>query len=103
MRCLESSNNRCRRAGETGHQGHQPAGAEIAVAAATERESNQALREGQIRLPGSYAIDACDSRLTQFPGMILVRRPSCVVIAVTNPATGKSSTASVPMYGANCT
>ncbi|MCU1553417.1 MAG: hypothetical protein JWM13_903, partial [Arthrobacter sp.] len=54
-------------------------------------------------LMAPYTIDACDGRLTQFPGMILVRRPSCVVIAVTNHATGKSTTVSVPMYGANCT
>ena len=80
-----------------------PADAEIVVAAATEWESNQALREGRIRLPSSYTINACESRLTQFPGMILVGGPSCVVIKVTNQATGKSSTVSVPMYGANCT
>jgi len=78
-----------------------PADAQIVVAAGTEWESNQALRQGQLKLPGSYTIHACDSRLSQFPGMILVRKPSCVVIKVTNPA-GKSSTVSVPMYGAKC-
>jgi hypothetical protein len=79
-----------------------PADAEIVIASATEWESNQALHDGQITPPSSYTINGCDSRITQFPGLILVRGPACVVIKVTNPATGKSSTVSVPMYGGNC-
>lgn len=79
-----------------------PADAAIIVASAKDWESNQALRQGQLELPNSYTVTACTDHITQFPGMTLVRGPACVVIRVTDPATGKSSTVSVPMYGASC-
>jgi hypothetical protein len=79
-----------------------PADAALIVASEKDWESNQALREGRLDLPNSYTVTACTDRTTQFPGMTLVRGPACVVIRVTDPATGKSSTVSVPMYGASC-
>jgi hypothetical protein len=79
-----------------------PADAAIIVASAKDWESNQALRQGQLELPNSYTVTACTDHITQFPGMTLVRGPTCLVIRVTDPAIGKSSTVSVPMYGASC-
>ncbi len=79
-----------------------PADAAIIVASAKDWESSQALREGRLELPVSYTVTACTDRPTQFPGMTLVQGPACVVIRVTDPATGKSSAVSVPMYGASC-
>jgi hypothetical protein len=79
-----------------------PSDAAIIVASATKWESSQALRDGKLQLPDSYTVTACTDRPTQFPGMTLVRGPACVVIRVTDPATGSSSTISVPMYGATC-
>jgi hypothetical protein len=78
-----------------------PTDAAIIVTSAKDWESNHALREGQLELPDSYTVMACADRTTQFLGMTLVRGPACVVIRVTDPATGKSSTASIPMYGAS--
>jgi hypothetical protein len=79
-----------------------PSDAALVIASATDWESNQALRGGQLKLPDFYPVTACEDRITQFPGMTLVRGPACVVIRVTDPATTKSSTASVPMYGGVC-
>lgn len=80
-----------------------PSDAALVIASSTDWESNQAgSRGGQLMLPDSYAVTACEDRITQFPGMTLVRGPACVVIRVTDPATTKSSTASVPMYGGIC-
>jgi hypothetical protein len=79
-----------------------PSDAAVIVASAQDWESNQALRDGEIELPESYTVTACADRPTQFPGMTLVRGPACVVIRVADPATGTSSTAAMPMYGATC-
>lgn len=79
-----------------------PSNADLVIAAASEWESNQALREGRIQLPHFYTINSCPESVTQFPGMLLVQGPACVVIKVTDPATGRSSTVSVPMYGGKC-
>lgn len=79
-----------------------PSHAALIVASAAEWESGEALHEGQRGLPTSYIVTACDDRAAQFPGMTLVQGPACVVIRVTDRATAKSSTVSVPMYGGTC-
>ena len=79
-----------------------PADASLVVASATEWETSEALRQGDLDLPDSYTVSACEDRPTQFPGMTLVQGPACVVIRVTNDATAKSSTVSMPMYGGSC-
>jgi hypothetical protein len=79
-----------------------PSDASLIVASATEWETGEAVRQGDLDLPSSYTVTACEDRPTQFPGMTLVQGPSCVVIRVTETATAKSSTVSVPMYGGNC-
>ncbi|AOY74342.1 hypothetical protein ARZXY2_4843 (plasmid) [Arthrobacter sp. ZXY-2] len=79
-----------------------PSDASLIIASATEWETSEALREGELDLPDSYTVSACKDRPTQFPGMTLVQGPACVVIRVTENATGKFSTVSVPMYGGTC-
>ncbi|MDQ0104382.1 hypothetical protein J2T10_004056 [Paenarthrobacter nicotinovorans] len=79
-----------------------PTDALLIVASATEWETSEALRQGDLDLPSSYTVSACEDRPTQFPGMTLVQGPACVVIRVTEAATGRFSTVSVPMYGGNC-
>lgn len=79
-----------------------PADASLIVASATEWETGEALRQEDLDLPSSYTVIACQDRPTQFPGMTLVQGPACVVIRVTQTATGKFSTVSVPMYGGTC-
>jgi len=79
-----------------------PADASLIVASAAEWETSEAVRQGDLDLPDSYTISACEDRPTQFPGMTLVQGPACVVIRVTETATDKFSTVSVPMYGGTC-
>ncbi len=79
-----------------------PPDAALIVASAAKWESGEALREGQLGLPDSYTVRACDDRAAQFPGMTLVQGPTCVVIRVTDRTTAESSTVSVPMYGGKC-
>lgn len=64
--------------------------------------TNSALQEGNVVLHRSYSVKGCKGRRTVFPGMILVRGPACVVIRVSDPVAGSTSTISVPMYGGVC-
>lgn len=77
-----------------------PSDAKLVLASAADWENNEALREGKVILPQSYTISACEDRAAQFPGMILVSGPACVVIQVSHAAS--TSSVSVPMYGAKC-
>lgn len=79
-----------------------PSDASLIVASASEWETSEAVRQGGLALPTSYTVTACEDRPSQFPGMTLVQGPACVVIRVTQTATAKSSTVSVPMYGGVC-
>jgi hypothetical protein len=79
-----------------------PSDASLIVAPASEWETSEAVRHGDPDIPSSYTITACEDRPAQFPGMTLVQGPACVVIRVTEKATAKSSTVSVPMYGGTC-
>lgn len=79
-----------------------PSHAALIIASAAEWETGDALREGQLGLPTSYTVTGCADRASSFPGITLVQGPACVVIRVTDTATAKSSTVSVPMYGGHC-
>lgn len=79
-----------------------PSNAALIIASAAEWESGDALREGRPGLPTSDTVTGCTDRASSFPGMTLVQGPACVVIRVTDTATAKSSTVSVPMYGGHC-
>lgn len=79
-----------------------PSDAALIVASAKAWGTSEASHQGDLGLPTSYTVTACEDRPTQFPGMTLVQGPACVVIRVFETATAKSSTVSVPMYGATC-
>ncbi|MFK4297562.1 hypothetical protein ABH924_002713 [Arthrobacter sp. GAS37] len=79
-----------------------PDDAVLMVVSSKDWGTNPSLREGNVILHRSYSIKGCQNRRTQFPGMILVLGPACVVIRVTDHVTGATSTVSVPMYGGVC-
>lgn len=80
----------------------RPDDAVLMVVSSKDWGTNPALQEGNVGVHRSYSIKGCQGRRTQFPGMILVRGPDCVVIRVSDPVAGTSSTISVPMYGGVC-
>lgn len=79
-----------------------PDDAVLMVVSSKDWGTKPALREGNMVVHRSYSIKGCQNRRTEFPGMILVLGPACVVIRVTDRVTGATSTVSVPMYGGVC-
>jgi hypothetical protein len=79
-----------------------PDDAALMVVSSKDWGTNPALQEGDVVLHRSYSVKGCQGRRTEFPGMILVRGPACVVIRVSDPAAEATSTVSVPMYGGAC-
>lgn len=79
-----------------------PDDAALMVVSSKDWGTNPALQEGNVVVHRSYSTKGCQGRRTQFPGMILVRGPACVVIRVSDPEAGATSTVSVPMYGGAC-
>ncbi len=79
-----------------------PDDAVLMVVSSKDWGTNPALQEGNVVVNRSYSIKGCQGRRTVFPGMILVRGQACVVIRVTDPVAGTTSTISVPMYGGVC-
>ncbi|GAA3312388.1 hypothetical protein GCM10017710_14050 [Arthrobacter ramosus] len=79
-----------------------PDDAALMVVSSKDWGTNPSLREGDVVLHRSYSVKGCQSRRTEFPGMILVRGPACVVIRVSDPVAGATSNVSVPMYGGAC-
>jgi len=76
-----------------------PASARLFYAPASVWGGNLNDQETADRARTSYTFSGCDGRVTQFPGMILVTAPACVVLRVEGDG---AKTVEVPMYGKTC-
>ncbi|MDQ0031197.1 hypothetical protein J2S89_003044 [Arthrobacter bambusae] len=79
-----------------------PDDAVLMVVSSRDWGTNPAFQEGNLGVRRSYSVKGCQDHRTEFPGMILVRGPACVVVRVSDPVAGTTSTISVPMYGGVC-